>query len=1090
VGNGALRIRLLGGFEVVAGESVVGESAWRLRRAKSVLKLLALAPDRRMHREQVAEVLWPDRDQASAANNLRQALYVTRRALDAAAPGASAWLEVNDGVLALGPEPGVQIDVDAFEAAAARARERPTTETCRRALDCYGGELLPEDRYEEWTAARREALRERHLALLLTLADLHAADGEAPAAIEALQRAVVDDPLHEAAHRGLMRLFAAAGRQQQALAQYQQLRQALQRELAADPDPETRRLHRAILAGSIEGGEPEHRAEAQLPSTPATADDAAGPTRGAPNLPHQLTSFVGRERELAELGGMLRRTRLLTLNGPGGCGKTRLALELARARAAEFEHGAWLVELAPIGAPELVVQQAATALGLQLRSTRDPLDVLAEQIGERRMLLVLDNCEHVIGACARLVDGLLRACPALEVLATSREALRVQGEVVWRVPSLSLPDAAGDLSIEALGRYEAVRLFCERAAAVAANFALDDGNAIAVADICLRLDGMPLALELAAARTAMLAPAQIAERLHDSLALLTAGTRSGVTRQQTLRATLQWSHDLLSDAERMLFRRLGAFSGSFGLDAVEGVCAGGDLAAGDMVELLGWLVEKSLVQVEPLAGEHRYRLLETMRQYARERLVEAGEHDELGRRHRQWYVALAVAEDPTPTGGGSRPGWLEREHDNLRAALASGLEHDPPTALRLAVALWWFWVARGYFAEGSRWMDAALALQPEPTELRARALAAQAILWVRRGLGTDRLPVLVESVEIRRALGDPAALARGLRELGDHLVLDSDHEGADRAYAEALALCAGLDDVGEPAGIILGQGVITHYRGDSAGARERFAHSIALLEAADDADVAPFWAVGIAIVLAPEGPEGALRCLFEGTSLLARTVGRRAGIAYALCNVATAWRRDGEPERAREALERALGIFREAADREGVALALHALGNVSRATGDVDAGRRWLEEALALRDELGNRRDTGVTIASLGLLAVRAGEHDRGRALLDEAEALYERTEDSPGLAGIAQNRACVELDHGDPGRACVLLERSAAMWSAMHTEWNSGWVRMVLVEAALAAGDRPLAEQALSDARRAFEGLGEAAGLARVAALEAQTAR
>jgi predicted ATPase/DNA-binding SARP family transcriptional activator len=1078
MGNVVLRIRLLGGFEVIAGESVIPESAWRLRRAKSVLKLLALAPDRRMHREQVAELLWPDRDQASAANNLRQALYVTRRALEGAAPGAGRWLEVRDGVLALGAEPEVQTDVDAFEVAAATARERPSTQTCRRALDCYGGELLPEDRYEEWTAARREALRERHLTLLLTLSELHWADGEGAEAIEALQRAIVEDPLHEAAHRGLMRLFAAAGRQQQALAQYQQLRQALQHELAADPDPETRRLHRAILAGSVEAAEPEPKPESASAAPPAT------------NLPHQLTSFIGRERELDELEGMLTRTRLLTLNGPGGCGKTRLALELARGRVGDFEHGAWLVELAPIGDPALVVQQAATALGLELRSTRDPLDVLAEQIGERRLLLVLDNCEHVIGACARLVDALLRACPALEVLATSREALRVEGEVVWRVPSLALPDAGGALSVDALGRYESVRLFCERAAAVAPTFTLDADNAGAVADICLRLDGMPLALELAAARTAMLAPAQIAERLHDSLALLTAGTRGGVTRQQTLRATLQWSHDLLSAPERVLFRRLGAFSGSFAIDAVEGVCAAGELPAADTLELLGWLVEKSLVQVEPMAGEHRYRLLETMRQYARERLVEAGEHDEAQRRHRAWYLALAKAEDPTPTGGGSRPRWLERDHDNLRAALASGLEHDPQTALRLAVALWWFWVARGYFAEGSRWTEAALAVAPEPAELRARALAANAILVVRRGLGEARMPLLAESVEIRRGLGERAGIARGLRELGDHLVLNSDHEGADRAYAEALELCAALEDVGEPAGIMLGQGVITHYRGDGPGARERFGQGIALLEGAADADVAPFWAVGIAVVVAPEGPGGALRCVFEGTSLLARTVGRRAGIAYALCNMATSWRRAGEYERARETLERALAIFRDAEDREGIAQALHALGNASRSTGELDLGRQWLEEALALRHELGNRRDIGVTISSLGLLEVRVGDYEGGRALLDDAEALYERTEDGPGLAGLAQNRASVELDHGDAERACALLARSAAMWGDMRTEWNKAWVEVVLVEAARAVGDDELANRALSEARRAFARLGEAGGLAHVAGLEAQTAR
>jgi predicted ATPase/class 3 adenylate cyclase len=808
------------------------------------------------------------------------------------------------------------------------------------------------------------------------------------------------------------------------------------------------------------------------------------------NLPHQLTSFVGRERELTELDGMLRRTRLLTLLGPGGCGKTRLALELARAHVDEFEGGVWLVELAPITDAEIVVQQAATVLGLQLRSTRDPVDVLAEQIGEHRLLLVLDNCEHVIGACARMVDRLLRACPALEVLATSREALRVQGEVVWRVPSLSLPDPEGTLSIEAVGQVEAVRLFCDRAAAVATTFALAADNVRTIADICLRLDGMPLALELAAARTAILAPAQIAERLYDSLGLLTAGSRTGVSRQQTLRATLQWSHDLLSEPERVLFRRLGAFSGSFGIDAVEGVCAGDDVPADEALELLGWLVEKSLVQVEPMTGEHRYRLLETVREHARELLVEAGERDELARRHRGWFLALAEAEDPTPTGDGSRPGWLERDHDNLRAALASALDRDPPTALRLAVALWWFWVARGYFSEGARWIEEALARETEPTELRARALAATAILSVRRGISERRMPLLAESIEIRRAVGDPAGLARGLRELGDHLVLHADHDAADRAYSEAMEVCAGLDDVGEPAGIRLGQGVLAHYRGDLAGSRKRLEECIALLEVAQDGDVAPFWAVGNAIIITPEGPDGALRCFFEGTSLLARTVGRRAGIAYAMCNMATSWRRTGEYERAREALEQALAIFRDCDDREGIAQALHGLGNLARSTGEFDLGRERLDEALTLRREFGNRRDIGVTISSLGLLVVRAGDYEGGRELLAEARALYARTEDGPGLAGIAQNLGCVELDHGDPERACALLARSAAMWDEQHTPWIANWVLVVFVEAVLANGDLDTANATVADMRGAFERLGETDGLARVAELEATTAR
>jgi predicted ATPase/DNA-binding SARP family transcriptional activator len=1053
MGDTALRIRLLGGFEV-AGDEVVPESAWRLRRAKSLVKLLALAPDRRMHREQVAELLWPDRDAASAANNLRQALFVARKALGDGSPS----LTVGDGVLAL---VDVDLDVDAFEQAVADARAEPTVESCGRAVGLYGGELLPEDRYEEWTAARREALRERHLWLLATLAELHEAAGDQAAAIEALQQAVVEDPLQEAAHRELMRLFAAAGRQQQALAQYQQLRDALRRELAADPDPETRRLHRKILAGSVE----------------------APAARGSTNLPHRVTSFVGRRRELTELAAMLERTRLLTLVGPGGCGKTRLALELADRRVDGFADGVWLAELAAVGDPELVVQQIATAVGVQLQGRRDPIEVLAEQIGGRRMLLVLDNCEHVVGECARIVSRLLAACPALEVLATSREPLRVQGEVLWRVPSLSLPDPDGALEPAELGECEAVRLFVERAEAVAAGFALDGDSAGPIASICLRLDGMPLALELAAARAAVLAPAQIAERLHDSLGLLTAGAR-GLSRQETLRATLEWSHDLLTEPERVLFRRLGVFAGSFGIAAVEGVCDA------DALALLGPLVEKSLVQVEPVGAEHRYRLLETMRQYARERLGDAGELRAFEARHRAWYLALAQAEDPTPTGGRGDATRVERDHDNVRAALASGLDHAPEEALLLALAMWWFWVARGYFAEGARWFDAALARSPGHTELRARALAATALLAVRRGLAERRLPLMEEAVAIRREIGDPAALARGLHELGDHLVLSSDHAAADRAFAEGLELCAGLDEVGQAAGIKQSQGVLAHYCGDLAGAHERFAESIALLEGAADERVVPFWAIGIALAVAPDGPDGAPRCYFEATSLQARTVGRRSGIAYALCNAAMTSRRAGDYEAARDALERALASFREAEDREGAAMALQCLGGLLRSADELDRGRECLEEALALREAIGNRRDIGATISGLGLLAMRAGDHERGRALLADAQAVFERTEDGPGLAGAMQNLGCAELDHGDPARAADLLGRAAAMWGEQTTRWNGAWNQAMRVEAALAAGDPQTAEVAAGEAAATFEHLGDVLAQAHVAQLRVWTPR
>ena len=371
--QGQLEVRLLGGFSASTAGRAVPDDAWRLRRAKSLVKLLALTPERRLHRDQVTEALWPGGDPAD--NALHQVLYTARRALGGA-DESGLRLALRDDVVTLAGD-DLWVDVEVFERAAAAARAEPSLDAHAAALALYTGELLPEDRYEDWTAARRESLRETHLGLLVELSEIQAAAGDTTAAIETLQRAVVEDPMHEVAHRSLMRLFACSGRQQQALAQFQLLRDTLQRELAAEPDPETRALYRELLAGAHE--------------TDAEDEGHAQPAARAPVLPHQLTSFVGRQRELSELHEALNRTRLLTLTGPGGCGKTRLALELAARREADFEHGVGVVELAPVSDPALVADQTVTALGLGvafvlavgLVGTREELPVERARLGVR-----------------------------------------------------------------------------------------------------------------------------------------------------------------------------------------------------------------------------------------------------------------------------------------------------------------------------------------------------------------------------------------------------------------------------------------------------------------------------------------------------------------------------------------------------------------------------------------------------------------------------------------------------------------------------------------------------------------------------------
>ena len=1063
------------------GERAVPESAWRLRKAKSLIKLLALTPDGRMHREQAGELLWPDRTTDSAANNLHQALYVARRALEGAGADALECLALRDDMLVLSDDRPVEIDAAEFEQAAEVARAANTTEAYRDALALYGGELLPEDRYEDWAAARREALRELHLALLLELGERSADAGDAAGAVEALQRAVVDDPLHEEAHRRLMRLFAEMGRRLQALAQYQQLRQTLRREYEADPDPETRRLFQDILAGRFDPVGP-----TQAPAESRPPGARRGPKTGAApghNLPVQLTSFVGRERELAELRRQLDRSRMVTLTGPGGAGKTRLALEVAAERLRDYDDGVWLVELAALADPGLVAQETAVVLGLQLHSQDDAGAALARLIGDRRLLLLLDNCEHLIGSCARLAEALLRACPALTLLATSREPLRIGGEVTVRVPSLGLPDPGLEVPARELMRFESIRLFAERAADAAPGFRLTDENASEVADVCFRLDGMPLAIELAAARAAVLTPAQMAARLRDSLDLL-GGGRGRLTRQQTLAATLYWSHDLLTPTERVLFRRTGVFAGSFGLDAVEEVCGGGGLEPGETLELLGRLVDKSLTTAEEERGEYRYRLLETIRQFARERLAEAGETARLEARHRSWAVAVAEAANPQVAGERFfEP--AEVELDNLRAALASALRNDPRCALRIAVALWPLWMRRGYFSEGSRLLQAALAADPAPTPLRARGLVAASALELRLARPERIIPLAEEARGIHAALHDSRAVAGALLHRGVLESVYAQYAAARKTLDEAFTEAQRVGDALVAAGSRHAQGVEAHARGHDDKAQWLMQEGLDLLPAAPDSD-ASVWATTIGLVIDRDG-HGRTRMYFEDTLLMFREVGAEAARGYMLCDFALVARAQGDYDTAREALDGALALHREHDDHHGTAVALNALGNLARSREQFELGREWLDEALTIRRDMGDRRATAMTLGCSGLLAGRAGHREEGRRLIGRALEIFAEAEDGPGRSGMLLNLGNLELEAGEADRALPILEETAGLFRSQEIMRGWGWPMCTLADAVISAPapDEARARSLLEEASGAFGDTEDVRGLAQVAALE-----
>src|SRR5829696_2809070 len=504
---------------------------------------------------------------------------------------------------------------------------------------------------------------------------------------------------------------------------------------------------------------------------PAEATNALRAFERPPhNLPLELSSFVGREKELAEVKRLLENNRLLTLTGSGGCGKTRLALAVASELVEAFEDGVWLVDLAPLADPALVPQAVASTLGVREQSGRILTEILYAYLRSKKVLLVLDNCEHLIEACAKLSEVLLRSCPQLRVLATSREALGITGEVTWLVPSLTLPDLRHLPAFESLPRYESARLFLERTAAVKPTFVLTEQNAGAVAQICYRLDGIPLAIELAAARTKVLSVEQVADRLDDTFKLLSAGGRTAVPRQRTLHATMDWSHELLPEEERTLFRRLSVFAGGFTLEAVESVCAGEDLTRDEVLELLSHLVDKSLVMVREESGEARYRLLETVRQYGWEKLSESGEEEQVRERHAGHYLTLAEEAEPELKGEG-QVAWLkrfEREHDNLRAAMRWLLDRgESEKAVRLGWALWLFWWIRGHFAEGRRSMERALTTGGSaamPPSARAKALFVAGTMACGQGdNGGDVVagPMPAEVLDRLVALGESLCLVRG-----------------------------------------------------------------------------------------------------------------------------------------------------------------------------------------------------------------------------------------------------------------------------------------------------------------------------------------
>jgi predicted ATPase/DNA-binding CsgD family transcriptional regulator/Tfp pilus assembly protein PilF len=671
---------------------------------------------------------------------------------------------------------------------------------------------------------------------------------------------------------------------------------------------------------------------------------------------------VGREREIAEVERELATTRHLTLTGVGGSGKTRFALEVARDLVEAYPNGVWLVELAPLSEKALVPKAVAEALKVPERPGEALSDTLSEALRVRQLLLILDNCEHLLESTARLVDRLLDSCPRLRIVATSREALGVEGEIRWVVPPLSVPEPQqGTPSSEGLEAYESVRLFVERARGRDPSFSLGTNNAPAVAEICRRLEGIPLAIELAAARVGTLSVEQIAERLTDSLKLLRGGSKTKLAKQRTLKGALDWSHDLLSEDEKAIFGRLSVFAGGWTLEAAEAVGVGGGVEEDDILDLLSGLAEKSLVVVRGSdEGRVRYRFLEPVRQYALEKLKESGEAEAARRAHAQCFLALAEEAEPELSGPREAQ-WSERlevEHDNIRAALSWSLEQgETEIALRLAGVLWLFWFAQGYNSEGQRWLEQALTKHGQATAA-TRARALDALAWLADVQDDmDRAEAAAEEgLRLSEEADIGGSLAASLKTiLGDVALTRGDHERARALLEESLALYQEVGDRRFVPRALAYLGNLSIDRKDYEQAEELYEKSLALARELGDATSLSLSLVSLGYIFLLDGRHGRAMALFEEAARLSRERRHRGILIIAIDNLGWALLLQGDHQQAKSYYEESLTLCKELGDKLIASESLEGLACISGAKGEAERAARIFGTAQALRESVGYR---------------------------------------------------------------------------------------------------------------------------------------
>jgi predicted ATPase/DNA-binding SARP family transcriptional activator len=1079
-------------------------------RLRALLIMLALRPGQFVPATQLIDGLWADAAPAGAPNALQALVSRLRRALpDAVIESRPAGYQ-----LALDPQ---ATDIVRFEqlAAAGRAqlREDPTTAaaTLERALGLWRGPALVDVAETDFGRAAIARLDELRLATLENRIDAGLrtpAQGHAGALVAELEGLVIAHPMRETLSGLLMRALHASGRRAAALEVYEQTRQRLAEQLGVAPSPGLASLHLEILRadeppvgmggrgalpkggpggwvppGRREGGPPGGSGGMESPQEPAGSSPRTSTAARSTNLRAALTSFVGRDAELAQVAELLRAHRLLTLTGPGGAGKTRLAVEAARAELDAMPDGVWLVELAPVTDPAEVTSAVLGALGLREQALlyagptagTIPSRLAAEQeqadafgrllaaLARQQALLVLDNCEHLVGAAATLADRVLAACPQVRIMATSREPLNITGEALWTVGPLTLPPdpaatpsfyserpmvpltppparAAGQADNGDPGHvqdFASVRLLTQRARAVRPGFEVTDANAAAVARICRALDGMPLAIELAAARLRTMAPEQVAARLDDRFQLLTGGGRTAVPRHQTLRAVVDWSWDLLDDDERAVWRRFSVFTGGATLEAAEQVCSGSGIRADQVLDLLTALADKSLLTVRH--DPPRYGMLEIIRAYGLERLAEAGERDEVHQAHAQCFLRLAEA-GPEHLQGPGQLDWLRMlsaDQDNLHAAIrGSAAAGDGATAVRLTAALGWYWWLRSMRLEavdliaevvgmpgaaeaadtealavtygigallaadtpaGQRspeWFRTAAALAvrvPDPRNPLLKLIGPLSALFA--AFGPEQVPMPADAFD--EAVEDPHPWVRTTaRVLRGHMAINmgGSHDQAVADFLEAARISSATGDRSGQALAFAGLAMLESWQGDHAAAAEHYRRGQQFAAELGTTEDELQFQVMLARELWLLGEHAQARAELISAQRGADKYAMPDAVAFAAYQVGDLARLDGELEAARDALERAIAC---ASARQIYAITATSLGYLAGAEGDLDAAREWHAKALKAARSSVDAPIIAQTLVGLADLALREDDPARSATLLGASVAIRGSTDRS-----------------------------------------------------------------------------------------------